>query len=248
MKPKIICTDCGNELKWGDRYCGSCGKAVEWPDREGKSAVRQPPQAQEGRKPRARRSVAMFQSWRLVLAIVVGVIGAAVAVEYFTGSSRAPSLSQPTPPSEASANIAALPQIEAMEQQLTQDPKNDGLRLQLANLLQDNKFYDKAVTQYKEYLKNNPNDADARVDLGICYNDQGNLEAAKKEMKTAIERNPKHALGYFNLGIVTLQQGDLQEANQYFRKTIELAPNSSVADRAKQLLEQHANIPNLQPN
>lgn len=248
MKPKIICTDCGNELKWGDRYCGACGKAVEWPDREGRSAVRQPSQAQEGRKSRARRSVAMFQSWKLVLAIVVGVIGAAVVVEYFTGSSRAPSVSQPASSSEASANIAALPQIEAMEQQLSQDPKNDRLRLQLANLLQDNKFYDKAITQYKEYLKNNPNDADARVDLGICYNDQGNLEAAKKEMKAAIERNPKHALGYFNLGIVTLQQGDLQEANQYFRKTIELAPNSSVADRAKQLLEQHANIPNPQPN
>ena len=186
-----------------------------------------------------------------MLVIVVGVVGAAIAVEYFTGSSRTPSMSQApsaTPPPETSANIAALPQIQAMEQQLTQDPKNDRLRLQLANLLQDNKFYDKAIVQYQEYLKSNPNDPDARVDLGICYNDIGNLEEAKRQMKTAIERNPKHALGYFNLGIVTLQSGDVQEANKLFRKTVELAPNSSVAERAKQLLAQHANLQNPQSN
>jgi len=31
MIPKILCTDCGSQLQWTDKFCARCGKTIEWP-------------------------------------------------------------------------------------------------------------------------------------------------------------------------------------------------------------------------
>ena len=31
MIPKILCTDCGSQLQWTDKFCSRCGKTIEWP-------------------------------------------------------------------------------------------------------------------------------------------------------------------------------------------------------------------------
>jgi tetratricopeptide (TPR) repeat protein len=31
MKPRILCAECGEEIRWGNENCPNCGNAVEWP-------------------------------------------------------------------------------------------------------------------------------------------------------------------------------------------------------------------------
>ena len=149
--------------------------------------------------------------------------------------------------------MQAVQQIEEMERRLAANPNDQQLLLQLANLLHDSRFYDKAIQRYTEYLKLNPNDADARVDLGICYYETDRTNEAKREMLKALEKNPKHLLGHFNLGIVHLriaqremamgntEQGNkaVEEANVWFSKTVALDPKGEVGQRAQWLLAQH---------
>ncbi len=142
-------------------------------------------------------------------------------------------------PTTDAANMQALPQIEELEKRIAANPDDVKLVLQLANLLQDAKFYDKAIQNYKTYLAKQPNDPDALVDLGICYYDMGQYDEATSYMKKALQVDPKHVLGHFNLGIVALRQGKMKEANEWFRKTIELAPESPAGRQAKQFIEQH---------
>ncbi len=151
------------------------------------------------------------------------------------------------------ANMQALQQIEEMEKRLVASPNDNTLLLQFANLLHDNRFYDKAIQRYTEYLRKNPTDVDARVDLGICYYETDRTGEAKQQMLKALEYDPRHLLGVFNLGIVNLRiaQAEMtagnterankavQEANDWFRKTVALDPNGSAGQRAQRLLTEH---------
>ena len=58
-------------------------------------------------------------------------------------------------------------------------------------------------------------------------------------MKKALEFDPNHQIILFNLGIVYLSQGNVDEANKYFKKCIDVDPNSDLAQRARQIMEQH---------
>lgn len=249
MKPNFICADCGGTLEWQERSCPACGKPVEWPgvpDRRRKERRGSGGGRDEQSGPARRGS-----SGKMIAGLIIGVVAAAVIFE-LVSTSGTPSVSPRTtaqaPAAGMSANMAALPQIEALEQQVNQDPRNDRLRLQLANVLQDNRFFDKAIVHYRAYLENHPGDGDARVDLGICYNDIGNFAEAERQMKEAVEKNPRHALGHLNLGIINLQAGNVVEANAWFRKTVAIAPNSTAGQRAQQLLTQHANMSNPPSN
>lgn len=31
MKPRILCSECGKEIRWGNQNCSNCGSAIEWP-------------------------------------------------------------------------------------------------------------------------------------------------------------------------------------------------------------------------
>jgi tetratricopeptide (TPR) repeat protein len=181
-------------------------------------------------------------SWKMIAGFAGFLIVGVVAMELLTRK-------EPTAQVEAhdhdldhptdAANMQALPQIEELEKRIAADPKDVKLVLQLANLLQDAKFYDKAIQNYKTYLAQMPNDPDALVDLGICYYDIGQYAEATSYMMKALQVDPKHVLGHFNLGIVALRQGKMKEANEWFRKTIELAPESPAGRQAKQFIEQH---------
>ena len=163
---------------------------------------------------------------------------------------------------QPAATLQVLQQIEEMEQRLSARSDDQALRLQLANLLHDSRFYDRAIQRYNEYLQTNPTDADARVDLGICYYETDRTGEAKQQMMKALESSPNHLLGHFNLGIVNLRiaQAEMtsgnterankavEEANEWFRKTVALDPNGSAGQRAQRLLTDHAHPENLPLN
>lgn len=238
MKPIILCSECRNEIRWGEKFCGSCGRPVEWP-----SAGSEPP-ARKEEKQRSRPAPPPAVSWKLMAGFAVFLVGGVILLELLTGTKSVPVQPTMPPPQQQGANMEAMNHLNELEQQVSASPKDAKLRLHLANFAHDNRFYDKAIEHYRKYLEQQPRDADALVDLGICYNDVGNLEEAKVWMKKALEYSPKHLLAHFNLGIVHLKAGEIQQSNEWFRKTADLDPNSEVGKRAKSLLEQHGAIQN----
>ena len=135
--------------------------------------------------------------------------------------------------------MQALQHLQELEAQVKTNPGDLKLLLDLANQFHDNRFWDKAITSYKQYLDKKPKDGNARVDLGICYKENGDLTSAKREMETVLKNEPNHLNAKFNLGIVALASGDLTSSNKWFRKVVAQEPQSEVGQRAKQLLEQH---------
>ncbi len=302
MIPKILCTDCGSQLQWTDKFCSRCGKTIDWPASFSSSPTSPAPTAlpvrsttlrvdrlveQAGTTVRCKscgsenpsaaelcltcghaligktekrakhevhskqkqdvghRVVPVVGSWKLVAGFAAFLATGITLMQLFGGSNKAPVTIPSQPSSQPSANMQVLPQIEEMERQVVANPSNHEQILKLANFLQDNRFYERAVKYYKDFLSHHPKDANARVDMGICYNDMGDLEEAKKQIRLALEHEPKHLFAHFNLGIVYLRGGEVEKANEWFKKVVELDPKNEIAQRAQQLLSQH-NPQNLQ--
>lgn len=236
MKPRILCSECQTQLSWGDRFCGKCGAKVEWPsESEGGRGNLHPERRTVKDSPKRSAQPA---SWKLIGGLAVFLIGGVVVLELVTGKREIPAVQSGNTGGTA-ANMQALQHLEELEKKADANPKDPKPRLELANHLHDNRFYDKAVAAYKKYLELSPNDADALVDLGICLNDLGNTEEAARWMKKALKNSPGHLLAHFNLGIVSLRAGDLPGANEWFKKTVALSPESEIGKRAQELLKQH---------
>lgn len=268
MIPQLLCTICKTEISWNDRYCPGCGAPVDFPGGSsftlsgtavvcttcgetnsgdagycsscgaplggaGKRKDRPSPSRKETKAPRT------LSSGRLVVGLAVFLVGGLIVLELATGRKNVPQ-QVAHQHEEPAANMQALPQIEELEKQVAAHPHDASLMLRLANTLHDNRFFDRAIAYYTQYLALNPKDTDARVDLGICYNDSGNKDEAIRQIKEAIKNDPKHVLAHFNLGIIHLQARDVEEAAVWFKKTIELAPGSEAAERARRLLTQHS--------
>jgi len=245
MKPLVLCSGCKNEIQWGKRFCNTCGQPVEWPSGSGPEEPRkQKPESSQARAEKSKQKSAPAVSWKMMLGFALFLVGGVVVLELLTGTSNVPTQPVSQQPQASGANLEAMNHLAELEQQVTASPDNSELRLHLANFAHDNRFYDKAIEHYREYLRSNPRDPDALVDLGICYNDTDNLEEAQTFMKQALEISPKHLLAHFNLGIVNLKAGDIEQSNEWFRKAVSLSPESEVGKRAQQLLEQHGALEN----
>jgi tetratricopeptide (TPR) repeat protein len=242
MTPKIVCTQCGSILKRTDILCPSCGVEVDWEntaheivpashkDTSGKQPQDKPSQRKNNSAAWSSKSI-----FGAIGVIAIAIVAYAVLVEKWPGADVVPQpVSQPV-----TAPMLLPAEIQELESRAEAHPNDMALALQLANLLHDGRFYEKAIPYYKTYLMKNPNDADARVDMGICYKEIGNFPEAKNQMKTALRAAPNHLNAHFNLGIVSLSEGSIEESNTWFKKTVALDPASEVGKRAQQLLIQH---------
>lgn len=238
MKPLFLCSECRNEIRWGEKFCGSCGRPVEWPTSAPSASSASSAPSASTKRPSPPPAV----SWKLMAGFAVFLVGGVIVLELLTGPRAVPVQPVQQTSQPMGANMEAVNHLNELEQQVSANPSDAKLRLHLANFAHDNRFYDKAIEHYKKYLELEPRDPDALVDLGICFNDVGNLEEAKVWMKKALEYSPKHLLAHFNLGIVHLKAGEIEKSNEWFRKTVALDANSEVAKRAQSLLEQHGAI------
>ncbi len=262
------CRTCGTVNKPGAEFCKNCGADLRSQASAGAmTGGGTPKQARTGERKERKdaKPLPLVGSWKPV-AMVVVIVAAAIAIETYSSNQNIPSSATPAqnqqPQQPAGANMAAVQQIQDMEQQVKANPGNIGMVLNLANFLSDNRFYDKAITYYKMYLDKKPKDTNARVDMGICYKETGAYDEAVAAMKKALEYEPQHLFATFNLGIVTLDEGKMymdqgqmdkaneliRESNDWFRKTVALAPTSDVGKRAQQMLTQHSNTQLPQSN
>ncbi len=139
-------------------------------------------------------------------------------------------------------------EINRLENVIKENPSNIEALLNLAHLYQDSGNLLKSIDAYNAYLAQNPQNADARIDLGVSYYQMAFEDTLKRKeyfdtaiitMQEALKYSPKHILGHFNLGIVNWQNGNPEKAKFWFNKCIAIDSTSSVAQKAKEILEQH---------
>lgn len=242
-KGVIACNVCGADNEVGAEFCRACGANLGVQHQKSP----QKKKSKEQHRKLGGKNISdspMTSSWKMIVGFIVFVVAGVLILEYTTGRKDLPQVQQTE--QAAGANMQVVPQIEEMEKQIAANPNDTQTMLKLANFLQDNRFYDKALKYYKSYLEKNPKDTNARVDFGICYFDLGRLDEAQQQMELALKTDSKHQMAHFNLGIVNLRAGKTKEANEWFKRTVALDPNTNVGQQAQQLLDQHSNSQNLQ--
>jgi tetratricopeptide (TPR) repeat protein len=192
--------------------------------------------------PRIGSAISFLQSWKFTLITAVVLIG---VVLYFSMSRKGnPHAGATLSPGEESA----IQEIEVLQKRVDASPGDTTSLLRLANLLQDVRFYTRAITTYQRYLVLVPQNADAWVDAGtsffaLSFEDSTRrveyLASARQEILKALAIAPKHQLAYFNLGIVELHSGNIDKAADAFKKCIDLDPSSDAGKKAQQFLSQH---------
>ncbi len=137
------------------------------------------------------------------------------------------------------ADLSKLQEIKTLEETVAANPNNTDALLKLGHLLNDSGFYEKAIEQYKSYLKIKPNEPDVIVDMGVCYYQLGDTDSAIKTMESAVKIKPDHQIANFNLGIVNSAAGNHDIALEWWKKAVKINPNSNIGKKAKDLLENH---------
>lgn len=148
-----------------------------------------------------------------------------------------------TTPAEGSsgaprAAVLDQSQVQALQNVIDADPKNEQARVQLANLYFDAEKYDEAIKWYGEALTLAPNDVNVSTDLGVCYYYSNQPDKALEQFAHSLSIDPKHAKTLLNLGIVkAFGKQDLDGAMQAWQQVIAIAPNSPEGQAAKRALD-----------
>ncbi|MEO8399410.1 MAG: tetratricopeptide repeat protein [Ignavibacteriaceae bacterium] len=241
-----FCPECGISLKENYKFCPSCGLDLDLENNREEIKKTQKKINISGRENKSKLS---FDSksfdTKKILYIFLGVFAIAIFILIFSDvitSNETNALSNipnQNNPQSSSVDLNNLSKINELEDKLKADPNNYELVLQLAHLKNDSGLYEKAIVNYKEYLKKYPKDADVRIDMGVCYFNLGDYKNSISEMKKALEYKPNHQIAHLNLGIVNLAEGNLKESRIWLQKAVEIDSTSDVGKRAKELLHSH---------
>lgn len=207
-----------------------------------KKGRRQPPETKA--PPQKRFHLETYQVAAIAAALLLGGVLVYGLLSSGTSAPAGGGGSMPSQQTSASNQPSAnvLHEINRLREVVNKEPDNVQSLLQLSNMLQDNGFYDQAAIYYKRYLVKKPRDVDARIDYGVTLFEGGNTQGAIKEINDALKIDPKHQIGFFNLGIIYLNAGDLKKAGEAFKECVKINPNSDIGKKAKQALDEHANI------
>jgi Tfp pilus assembly protein PilF len=249
----IICEVCGEENPPGSAVCSSCGAILE-----SASSVKIRSKDKSRKEPNSKVNKSKKQNpdsqplnykapFKLDNTIVISIIGISAAVVFiilllagvFDSSSKLKTQINRDGQNQSQISLQNVQRINELEKQLKSEPNNAVLILELAHLRNDSGFNEKAIENYRQYLKIHPEDADARVDMGVCFYKERRYNEAIETMETALKYQPKHQIAHLNLGIVNLAAGNLEKSKEWLQKAYDLNPNSEIGQKAKELIESH---------
>lgn len=128
--------------------------------------------------------------------------------------------------------------VKFLEDQAAQNPADPQPRVRLANLMFDERDFQRAAEWYQRALSLDPKDVNARTDLGTCYFNLGRSDQALAEFRKSLEINPRHEPTLYNIVVVNLDSGrDLAAAREAWGKLYKLNPRYPNLDRLKQELD-----------
>lgn len=123
---------------------------------------------------------------------------------------------------------------------------SEGLRAWESDRARAVQMFAKAADSYERALALRPSDAQVRTALGRVYYSRGWLEEnpslVEKAVQTwqiALSYEPNQPEALLNLGIGYAYLGRKEEAMALWQRVIEVAPNSTYAQEAQRLIEQH---------
>ena len=251
----VACASCGQTNPGDAEFCSSCGARLSSQSRpQARRAEKPARDARRGSQPRPEKrsdATRRFDPWQIVSVVAILALlgyGAYLLIDHEKSASSSSS-SPPEGGSPLSEIKARNVDLTPLEDAVRANPDDPGARLRLANALEDTHQYDRAIGEYKSYLKGKPKDPDARTDLGICYfqkalADSSNrgtfLHDAAAEMEQAFNTAPRpHQPSAFNLGIVYLHMNQMGDADRWFKKVVAIDAGSELGKRAQNMLSQH---------
>ena len=251
-KDKNICSVCGEVVDVNDKFCSSCGSVINSKnitetvtkanDRQSaKVKTISEKKIKANTKETGEKNQVKKLSGTKLLYISFFLIFVLAVILYSSGvfdQPSEPSSSQEVSSFHGGVDLQNLQRINDLENELKQNPDQKKL-LELAHLLNDSGFKEKAIEKYKDYLKNDSKNPDVLVDMGVCYYDLGKYEEAVKQMKEALKHKPDHQIAHLNLGVISIANGKNDEAVVWWKKTVAINPNSDIAKRAQELINSH---------
>lgn len=260
----IICDICGEENQINSEECEYCGagfsgkeKIIEKKfsqklNKTKKDKIERTAEPKKeslkGKQKKSKQNTRQISSSKkrldkskiILLSSVLVLIAAVIIYSGITETkTESPITSDQNIQGQSRIDLNLLNEINQLENELKNDPKNSTKLLKLANLTHDAGFFEKAIKYYKDYLILKPNDNDAEVDMGVCYFELNKFDEAEKIFENVVKKNPRHQIAFLNLGIVNLNQQEVEKAKEYFNKCIQLGENTDAGQRAKKLLETH---------
>jgi tetratricopeptide (TPR) repeat protein len=127
--------------------------------------------------------------------------------------------------------------IAMYQEVLARDIGNYMSHVQLANIYESRREFDRAIAERQRALDTNPDDASLLLDLGITLGKAGRYAEAARQLASAVQRNPRDTRSLFWLGMAQQQAGDRDAARTAYASFIAAAP--SRFDRQIQLAHQH---------
>ena len=128
--------------------------------------------------------------------------------------------------------------VQALTTLITNDPKNAGAALQLANTYFDAERYTDAIKWYEQSVTLDPKNPDASTDLGISYYYTGQVDRALQQFENSLKLNSRHTKTMLNQGIVlAFGRQDLAGAEAAWKQVVALAPDSPEGQAARRGLE-----------
>jgi tetratricopeptide (TPR) repeat protein len=254
----IVCKVCGEKIESAANYCPNCGAIIE--QSKGIKVSKDADQLNETKQKRKEKisklvkgkikksvdnkSTPKIISFNTLLYMILPLAIIGGVILYYSGTfDSAPTSSDAvaniSDNPHAGADLNKLRQITEFEDSLRQNPNDSQLLLQLAHLLNDSGFKEKAIEKYNDYLKTDPKNADVMVDRGVCYYEVHKYEDAINSMESALKFQPKHQIAQLNLGIVNMAVGNNEKALEWWNKAIQTDPTSEVGKKAKELIKSH---------
>jgi len=125
---------------------------------------------------------------------------------------------------------------EILQAWLDQVPDSPDAHRAMAGYYHRNGNRDAALTEYEKVVELIPQNANAHQNLASMYQLAGYYQDAVRELTTAMELRPEDANIQMQLGDAYRRGGNFDAAYQVYQAIIDKAPDSSVAERANQVI------------
>ena len=126
--------------------------------------------------------------------------------------------------------------ISMLEVVRTTDASNTGIALLLTNLYLEDGQLDKGRETLATVPAHEISDPTVYLNIGILFLNKNNPAEATSFFTKAIDLDMSKAEGYYYRGLAHVQNKKLQDAKKDLQKVVELAPDSSEAKDAKEIL------------
>lgn len=125
-----------------------------------------------------------------------------------------------------------------LQQVYNADQSNTGVLLLVINLLLENGQLDEGKALLDKVPAGTMTDPTALINIGILFMNKNRLTDAYTYFDKAVTIDPNRGETYYYRGLSSLQQQKMAAAKADFQKVVQLAPDSSEAKDAQDLLKQ----------